>query len=92
MTEFKDAVEKQRGLQAYEEWAQQIRYIHSDGWDNTRTVVYNDGTRKLYNIKTNQLIYEKPRNKRRRDLINSNAFSRFLEKIGFYGENNETGT
>ena len=44
MTEFKDVVEKQRGLQAYEEWAQQIRYIHSDGWEGTRTIVYNDGT------------------------------------------------
>ena len=86
MTEFRDAVEKQRGLQAYEEWAQQIKYIHSDGWENTRTVVYNDGTQKLYNIKTNQLILEQPRKTRRRDLIDSNAFSRFLNQIGFYNE------
>jgi len=86
MTEFKDAVEKQRGLQAYEEWAQQIRYIHSDGWENTRTVVYNDGTQKLYNIKTNQLIFEEPRKTRRRDLIDSNAFTKFLHRIGFYNE------
>jgi hypothetical protein len=57
MTEFKDAVEKQRGLQAYEEWAQQIRYIHSDGWEGTRTIVYNDGTEKLFNLKTDQLIF-----------------------------------
>ena len=84
MTEFRDAVEKQKGLQAYEDWAQQIKYIHSDGWENTRTVVYNDGTQKLYNIKTNQLIFEEPRKTRRRDLIDSNAFLRFLNQIGFY--------
>ena len=84
MTEFRDAVEKQKGLQAYEDWAQQIKYIHSDGWENTRTVVYNDGTQKLYNIKTNQLIFEEPRKTRRRDLIDSNAFTKFLHRIGFY--------
>jgi len=86
MTEFRDAVEKQRGLQAYEEWAQQIRYVHSDGWEGTRTIVYNDGRRELYNLKTDQLIFEEPRKTRRRDLINSNAFSRFLNQIGFYNE------
>ena len=86
MTEFRDAVEKQKGLQAYEDWAQQSKYIHSDGWENTRTVVYNDGTQKLYNIKTNQLIFEEPRKTRRRDLIDSNAFVRFLNQIGFYNE------
>ena len=87
MTEFKDAVEKQKGLQAYEQWAQQIRYIHSDGWEGTRTIVYNDGRRELYNLKTDQLIFEEPRKTRRRDLINSNAFSRFLNQIGFYNDN-----
>ena len=86
MTEFKDAVEKQKGLQAYEEWAQQIRYVHSDGWEGTRTIVYNDGRRELYNLKTDQLIFEEPRKTRRRDLIDSNAFSRFLNQIGFYNE------
>ena len=86
MTEFRDAVEKQRGLQAYEEWAQQIRYIHSDGWEGTRTIVYNDGTEKLFNLKTDQLILEQPRKTRRRDLIDSNAFVNFLHRIGFYHE------
>lgn len=86
MTEFKDAVEKQRGLQAYEEWAQQIRYIHSDGWEGTRIIVYNDGTEKLFNLKTDQLILEQPRKQRRRDLINSNAFVKFLNQIGFYND------
>ena len=86
MTEFRDAVEKQKGLQAYEEWAQQIRYIHSDGWEGTRTIVYNDGTEKLFNLKTDQLILEEPRKQRRRDLINSNSFVRFLNQIGFYNE------
>ena len=86
MTEFKDAVEKQKGLQAYEEWAQQIRYVHSDGWEGTRTIVYNDGRRELYNLKTDQLIFEEPRKTRRRDLIDSNAFVRFLNQIGFYNE------
>jgi hypothetical protein len=86
MTEFKDAVEKQRGLQVYEEWAQQIRYIHSDGWEGTRTIVYNDGTEKLFNLKNDQLILEQPRKQRRRDLINSNAFVKFLNQIGFYND------
>ena len=86
MTEFRDAVEKQKGLQAYEEWAQQIRYIHSDGWEGTRTIVYNDGTQKLFNLKTDQLIFEEPRKQRRRDLIDSNAFVNFLHRIGFYHE------
>ena len=86
MTEFKDAVEKQKGLQAYEEWAQQIRYVHSDGWEGTRTIVYNDGRRELYNLKTDQLIFEEPRKTRRRDLINSNSFVKFLNQIGFYNE------
>ena len=86
MTEFKDAVEKLKGLQAYEEWAQQIRYIHSDGWEGTRTIVYNDGTERLFNLKTDQLILEQPRKQRRRDLINSNAFVKFLNQIGFYNE------
>ena len=86
MTEFRDAVEKQKGLQAYEEWAQQIRYIHSDGWEGTRTIVYNDGTEKLFNLKTDQLILEQPRKTRRRDLIDSNAFVNFLHRIGFYHE------
>ena len=86
MTEFKDAVEKQKGLQAYEEWAQQIRYIHSDGWEGTRTIVYNDGTERLFNLKNDQLIFEKPRKQRRRDLINSNAFVKFLNQIGFYND------
>ena len=86
MTEFRDAVEKQRGLQAYEEWSQQIRYIHSDGWEGTRTIVYNDGTEKLFNLKTDQLIFEQPRKQRRRDLINSNAFVKFLNQIGFYND------
>lgn len=86
MTEFTNAVEKQKGLQAYEEWAQQIRYVHSDGWEGTRTIVYNDGRRELYNLKTDQLIFEEPRKTRRRDLIDSNAFVRFLNQIGFYNE------
>ena len=84
MTEFRDAVEKQRGLQAYEEWAQQIRYVHSDGWEGTRTIVYNDGRRELYNLKTDHLIFEEPRKTRRRDLIDSNSFTKFLHRIGFY--------
>ena len=86
MTEFRDAVEKQRGLQAYEQWAQQIRYIHSYGWEGTRTIVYNDGTEKLFNLKNDQLIFEQPRKQRRRDLINSNAFVKFLNQIGFYND------
>jgi len=86
MTEFKDAVEKQKGLQAYEDWAKQIRYVHSDGWEGTRTIVYNDGRRELYNLKNNQLINEEPRKTRRRDLIDSNAFVKFLHRIGFYHE------
>ena len=60
MTEFTNAVEKQKGLQAYEDWAKQIRYIHSDGWEGTRTIVYNDGRRELYNLKNNQLINQEP--------------------------------
>ena len=84
MTEFKDAVEKQKGLQAYEDWAKQIRYVHSDGWEGTRTIVYNDGRRELYNLKSNQLINQEPRKTRRRDLIDSNAFVKFLHRIGFY--------
>ena len=84
MTEFTNAVEKQKGLQAYEDWAKQIRYVHSDGWEGTRTIVYNDGRRELYNLKSNQLINEEPRKTRRRDLIDSNAFVKFLHRIGFY--------
>ena len=86
MTEFKDAVEKQKGLQAYEDWSKQIRYVHSDGWEGTRTIVYNDGTQKLFNLKNDQLILEQPRKTRRRDLIDSNAFVKFLNQIGFYNE------
>lgn len=84
MTEFTNAVEKQKGLQAYEDWAKQIRYVHSDGWEGTRTIVYNDGRRELYNLKTDQLINQEPRKTRRRELIDSNAFVNFLHRIGFY--------
>jgi len=84
MTEFRDAVEKQKGLQAYEDWAQQIKSYEGDCWKGTRTKIYNDGRRELYNLKNNQLIFEEPRKTRRRDLIDSNAFVRFLNQIGFY--------
>ena len=47
MTEFRDAVEKQRGLQAYEEWAQQIKSYEGDCWKGTRTKIYNDGRKEI---------------------------------------------
>lgn len=86
MTEFRDAVEKQRGLQAYEEWAQQIKSYEGDCWKGTRTKIYNDGRKEVYDMKTNALIEGEPRKTRRRDLINSNAFVNFLHRIGFYHE------
>ena len=47
MTEFRDAVEKQKGLQAYEEWAKQIKSYEGDCWNGTRTKIYNDGRKEV---------------------------------------------
>jgi len=84
MTEFTNAVEKQKGLQAYEEWAKQIKSYEGDCWKGTRTKIYNDGRKEVYDMKTNVLIEGEPRKTRRRDLIDSNAFTKFLHRIGFY--------
>ena len=43
MTEFRDAVEKRRGLQAYEEWAKQLNYHHYNDYISTKDI--NDGPR-----------------------------------------------
>jgi len=86
MTEFTNAVEKQKGLQAYELWAQQIKSYEGDCWKGIRTKIYNDGRKEVYDMKTNALIEGEPRKTRRRDLINSNSFVKFLNQIGFYNE------
>ena len=83
MTEFKDAVEKQRGLQAYDKWAKQLKYHHYNDYISTK--VFNDGSRTFTDIRTRKVTQE-PRKERRRDLIDSNPFRWFLEKIKFYGE------
>ena len=83
MTEFRDAVEKQRGLQAYNKWAKQLKYHHYNDYISTK--VFNDGSKTFTDIRTGQVTQE-PRKERRRDLIDSNPFRWFLEKIKFYGE------
>ena len=83
MTEFRDAVEKQRGLQAYDKWAKQLKYHHYNDYISTK--VFNDGSKTFTDIRTGKVTQE-PRNERRRDLIDSNPFRWFLEKIKFYGE------
>ena len=88
MPEFRDAVEKRRGLQAYEEWAKQMNSYEGDCWTGRKTITYNDGRKEVFDIKTNKLIEETPRKERRRDLMNSKPFRWFLEKINFYGDNN----
>tara|TARA_Y100001938_G_C7797041_1_gene285298 strand:+ start:180 stop:440 length:261 start_codon:yes stop_codon:yes gene_type:complete len=85
MTEFRDAVEKRRGLQAYEEWAKQLKYHHYNDYIEER--VFNDGSRTFTDIRTGKVTQE-PRKERRRDLIDSKPFKWFLEKIKFYGDNN----
>ena len=85
MTEFKDAVEKQKGLQAYDKLAKQLKYHHYNDYISTK--VFNDGSKTFTDIRTGKVTQE-PRKERRRDLIDSNPFKWFLEKIKFYGENN----
>ena len=81
MTEFRDAVEKQRGLQAYEEWSKQLKYHHYN--NHIEEKVFNDGSKTLTDIRTGKVI-EEPRKQHRRDLIDSSPFRWFLDKIGFY--------
>ena len=83
MTEFKDAVEKQRGLQAYEKWAKQLNYHHYNNYIEER--VFNDGSKTLTDIRTGKVI-EEPRQERRRELIDSSPFRWFLNTIGFWGK------
>ncbi len=85
MTEFRDAVEKQRGLQAYEEWAKQLKQHYYDEFIAINE--FNDGSKTFTDIRTGKVI-EEPRKERRRDLIDSKPFRWFLEKINFYGDNN----
>ena len=85
MTESRDAVEKQRGLQAYEEWAKQLNYHHYNDYISTK--VFNDGSKTFTDFRSGKVTQE-PRKERRRDLIDSNPFKWFLEKIKFYGDNN----
>ena len=85
MTEFRDAVEKQRGLQAYEEWAKQLKYHHYNDYIEER--VFNDGSKTLTDIRTGKVI-EAPRKQRRRELMDSSPFRWFLYKIGFYNDEN----
>ncbi len=85
MTEFRDAVEKQRGLQAYEEWAKQLKYHHYNDYIEER--VFNDGSKTLTDIRTGKVI-EEPRKQRRRELMDSSPFRWFLYKIGFYNDEN----
>ena len=85
MTEFRDAVEKQRGLQAYEKWAKQLKHYHYNEYISTK--VFNDGSKTFTDIRTGEITQE-PRKKRRRELMDSNPFRWFLHKIGFYNDKN----
>jgi len=85
MTEFRDAVEKQRGLQAYEEWAKQLKQHYYD--DFIAINEFNDGSKTFTDIRTGKVTQE-PRKERRRDLIDSRPFRWFLHKIGFYNDKN----
>ena len=85
MTEFRDAVEKQRGLQAYEEWAKKLKYHHYNDYIEER--VFNDGSKTLTDIRTGKVI-EEPRKQRRRELMDSSPFRWFLYKIGLYNDEN----
>ena len=81
MTEFKDAVEKQKGLQAYNKWAKQLKHHHYNDYISTK--VFNDGSKTFTDIRTGKTIQE-PRKKKRKDLIDSKPFEWFLKKIKFY--------
>jgi type IV secretory pathway VirD2 relaxase len=84
MTEFKDAVEKQRGLQAYDKWAKQLKHHHYNDYIEER--VFNDGSKTLTDIRTGKVTQE-PRKERRRDLIDSSPFRWFLSKLGIQEKN-----
>jgi type IV secretory pathway VirD2 relaxase len=75
MTEFKDAVEKQRGLQAYEEWAKQLKQHYYDKF--IAIDEFNDGSKTFTDIRTGEVTQE-PRKQRRRELIDSFPFRWFL--------------
>jgi len=88
MTEFKDAVEKQRGLQLNEQWSQRMKSYEGDCWEGTRTTIYNDGRKEVYDMKTNKLIEDEPRNKKNIGKTIINGLFKILNKIGFYNEKN----
>tara|TARA_R110000824_G_scaffold110649_1_gene258764 strand:- start:3529 stop:3777 length:249 start_codon:yes stop_codon:yes gene_type:complete len=81
MTQFKDAVEKQKGLIAYLKWSKQIKHIHYN--NGIEEVTYRDGSKEMTDLRTEEVTYI-PRVKRRKNLIDSNPFVRFLRKIKFY--------
>tara|TARA_R110000851_G_scaffold86180_2_gene187173 strand:- start:2663 stop:2932 length:270 start_codon:yes stop_codon:yes gene_type:complete len=89
MTQFTNAVEKRRGLIALDKWSKQIKHIHYNNY--IEEVTFRDGSKELTDIRTEEVIYI-PREKRRRELINSKPFQWFLDKIKFYGDRNERRT
>ena len=69
MTQFTSNVEKQLALLELEEWRKQVKYIHSDTWEGTRTTMYNDERKIIEDIKSNTILEITASPHRRRTLI-----------------------
>ena len=69
MTQFTSEVEKQAALIELEKWRRQIKYIHSDTWEGTRTTMYNDDRKKVEDIKSDAILEITASPHRRRTLI-----------------------
>ena len=69
MTQFTNEVEKQAALIQLETWRKQIKYIHSDTWEGTRTTMYNDERKVIEDIKSDTIIEITASPHRRRTLI-----------------------
>lgn len=69
MTQFTSEVEKQAALIQLEQWRKQVKYIHSDTWEGTRTTMYNDERKVIEDIKSDTIIEITASPHRRRTLI-----------------------
>ena len=69
MTQFTNEVEKQAALIQLEQWRKQVKYIHSDTWEGTRTTMYNDERKIIEDIKSDTIIEVTASPHRRRTLI-----------------------
>ena len=69
MTQFTNNVQKQEALLYLEQWRKQVKYIHSDTWEGTRTTMYNDERKVIEDIKSDTILEITASPHRRRTLI-----------------------